>query len=108
MKSAFQYIWVSGNMALMLPMLRYINNAIRQSQTDGEVPQKNWLLSQAALEWKLGDLASAARSLEKSMEIDPGTTYEHTLVAFNERVQEVWEPTVNERSLAQFYTISSR
>lgn len=82
--------------------LRYINKAISQAQTDDELPLKNWLLSQAALEWKLGDLASAARSLEKSMEIEPGTTYENTLVAFNEWVQEVREPAVTERYLAQF------
>jgi len=82
--------------------LRYINHAIAQSEAYGEVPRRNWLLSQTALEWKVGDLASAARSLEKSLELFPGTSYENKLVVFNELVQEVWEPVVPEESLAQF------
>ena len=86
--------WKSG--------LHYINRAIEQSEANAEVPQKGWLLLQTALEWKLGELASAARSLEKSIEFFPETTYEQTLVVFNELVQEVWEPVVSEESLAQF------
>ncbi len=81
--------------------LRYINFAIKQTQADGKVPQENWLLSQTALKWKLGDLAGAARSLEMSIEFFPETTYEHTLSTLNELVQEVWEPPLAGQALAQ-------
>ena len=53
--------------------LRYISLAIRQAESDGLVPQEQWLLSQTALKWKLGDLEGAARSLQRSIEIFPKT-----------------------------------
>jgi len=81
--------------------LRYINRAIVQSETDGEIPKQDWLLVQTALEWKLGDLPAAAFSLERSIEFYPETTYEDTLIVLNEMVQDVWEPIVNDGSLAQ-------
>ncbi len=82
--------------------LRYINLAINQAEADGHIPQEKWLLSQTSLKWTLGDLAGAARSLERSIEIFPETTYKQTLVVFNELVQESWEPLPIEEALAQF------
>ncbi len=82
--------------------LRYIKVAIEQAEADGDVPPENWLLSQTALQWKLGDLTGAARSLERSIEFFPEVTYEQTLMVFNDLVQEVWEPVSNEKALAQF------
>ena len=82
--------------------LRYIKLAIEQTEADGGIPPENWLLSQTALQWKIGDLTGAARSLEKSIEYFPEVSYEHTLVVFNDLVQEVWEPVLTEKMLAQF------
>ena len=82
--------------------LRYIKLAINQTEADGRIPPENWLLSQTALQWKIGDLIDAARSLERSMEYFPEASYEHTLVVFNDLVQEVWEPVLTEKTLAQF------
>ena len=82
--------------------LRYISLAIEQAESDGLVPQEKWLLSQTALKWKLGDLEGAARSLQRSIEFFPKTPYEQTLAAFNQLVQESWEPLLTEKTLAQF------
>jgi len=82
--------------------LRYIKFAIKQAEIDNDIPQKNWLLSQTAFEWKLGDLTAAARTLERSIAFYPETTYEQTLVVFNQLVQEVWEPLSTGESLALF------
>ncbi len=82
--------------------LRYISLAIKQAESDGLVPQEQWLLSQTALKWKLGDLEGAARSLQRSIEIFPKTPYEQTLAALNELVQQSWEPWLTEETLAQF------
>ncbi len=82
--------------------LRYISLAIDQAEASDQTPQKQWLLSQTALKWKLGDLEGAARSLERSIEVFPETPYGHTLAAFNALVQESWEPLSDENSLVQF------
>ena len=82
--------------------LRYIKLAIEQTEADGGIPLESWLLSQTALQWKVGDLTGAARSLERSIEYFPEVSYEHTLVVFNDLVQEVWEPVLTEKTLAQF------
>lgn len=82
--------------------LRYITLAIEQADADSLVPQEQWLLSQTALKWKLGDLEGAARSLQRSIEIFPKTPYEQTLAALNELVQQSWEPLLTEETLAQF------
>lgn len=82
--------------------LHFINLAIRQAEVAGNQPVKDWLLLRTSLEWKLGDLTSAARSLEKSIELFPDSTYEQTLMVFNESVQDVWTPNIDKNPMVEF------
>lgn len=82
-----------------------IDAAIERAEAAGDAPQESWLLARTALQWKLGDLEGAARSLERSMAtslaIPSAASYERTLALFNDLVQDTWEPPAAEQTLAK-------
>ena len=69
-----------------------IGSAIERSEAEGNTPEERWLLARTALQWKLGDLDGAARSLGQSMHPDSATSYERTLTLFSTMVRDTWEP----------------
>lgn len=79
-----------------------IVSAIERSEAQGNAPPEDWLLTRTALEWKLGDLDGAARSLERSISLNSADSHGRTLAAFNDLLQETWEPPSTVSAQAPF------
>lgn len=69
-----------------------IDSAIERSAAEGRSPDQSWLLARTALQWKLGDLDGAARSLERSLGPPGSESWERMLALFDEVVRNTWEP----------------
>ena len=82
--------------------LYFIERAISLTEDRGDVPARQWMLLQTALRWKLGDLDGAARSLEKTIEYSPDTSYGSTLSELNTMIQQSWEPQKAEDVAVRF------
>lgn len=73
-----------GNWDLALAAL---DRALDAVEAGGVAPEERWLLSQAALRWKLGDLDGAARSLDRAMETHPDIPHAQRVSEFDRLVR---------------------
>ncbi len=59
--------------------LPYFDLAVKQFESQGEVPKENWLLLQRVSLWEVGDLERMEAVLEKLIELYPKPEYERLL-----------------------------
>lgn len=70
------------------------NRAIELAITLGTKPEPDWYIAQTALKLKEGDTLGAQRSLRIAMDEYPDTAFDEKLSAFDQWIQQSWEPEV--------------